>query len=151
MEIKVYKTKKILEKWDEDQLTKTYPIGVGKSLLGHKEQEGDMRTPEGQYAVCIKNPLSQYHLSFAINYPNKIDALLGLQKGFISEDEYYMICTAHDNHEVPPQKTALGGEIYIHGELEKKSWSQGCIRMYNKDIDELYPLVEIGTKVTIYP
>lgn len=46
------------------------------------------------------------------------------------------------------------GKYGIHGTDKPNSigWasSHGCIRMYNKDIGELYPLVKIGTKVIIY-
>ena len=41
MEIKVYKSKKILEVWESDDLVKTYQIAIGKSEVGHKEVEGD--------------------------------------------------------------------------------------------------------------
>ncbi|MBI4404774.1 MAG: L,D-transpeptidase, partial [Deltaproteobacteria bacterium] len=41
-------------------------------------------------------------------------------------------------------------EIYIHGNLEKQNWSHGCIRMYDKDIEDLFANAEVGTPVIIY-
>lgn len=147
MEIIVHKSKKILEVWENGQLMKSYPIAVGKDSKDHKEREGDMRTPEGEYRVCVKNPKSKYHLSLGINYPNEKDAESGLRKGLISKTEYDAICDA--KKEIPPWKTALGGEIYIHGNLEKQNWTHGCVRMNDPDIEELFGKAQIGTKVII--
>jgi murein L,D-transpeptidase YafK len=151
MEIKIYKSKKELQVWENNQITKTYPVAVGKDENGTKEREGDMKTPEGHYQVCLKNPQSTYFLSFAINYPNNEDAKRGLASKLITEKEYQAICAANDNQQIPPQNTALGCDIYVHGELEKQNWSHGCVRLYNKDIAELYEKVTIGTQVSIYP
>ena len=63
----------------------------------------------------------------------------------------YNICDAHRNDKGPPWNTAIGGQIYIHGDLENKSWSEGCIRMYNGDIEFLFQKVSVGTKVIITP
>lgn len=151
MEIKIYKSRKILEVWEAGKLKKTCSIAIGKSEKGHKEKEGDQKTPEGEYKVCAKNPKSKYYLSLGLNYPNRTDAKAGLEKGGISKEQYTAICEADAKGEVPPWGTPLGGEIFIHGELEKQSWSIGCIRLKNADIKALFDRVEIGTKVTIHP
>lgn len=149
LEIIVRKSKRTLELWRAGKLAKTYPIAIGKSEFGHKQVEGDMKTPEGEYFVCVKNPKSKYHLSLGINYPNSLDAEMGLKEGRISEEEYRNICKAEQSQQTPPWKTPLGGEIFIHGNLEKKNWSEGCVRMFDKDIEELYALASVGTKVKI--
>jgi len=151
LEIKVYKSTKLLEVWENGTLTKTYEIAIGKSKVGHKEVEGDQKTPEGKYKVVIKNPNSKFHLSFGINYPNSHDAKFALDREVISADECHKICEAEEKGEIPPWKTILGGEIYIHGNLEKQRWTEGCVRMFDKDIEELYEKIEIGTSVIIYP
>ena len=46
-----------------------------------------------------------------------------------------------------------GGSYGIHGTSQPwsigKAVSLGCIRMHNRDIEEIFPLTPIGTKVTI--
>ncbi|MCV6605031.1 MAG: L,D-transpeptidase family protein, partial [Porticoccaceae bacterium] len=44
-----------------------YTISLGDSPEGHKQQEGDERTPEGKYTLDYRNPKSRYHLSIHIN------------------------------------------------------------------------------------
>jgi len=150
MKLVIRKSNKCLEVWEENRPVKTYPVATGKQE-GHKELEGDLRTPEGDYIVCVKNPRSKYHLSLGLNYPNNLDAQAGLKKGRITESEYRAICEANNAGKIPPWKTVLGGEIYIHGHLEKQNWTHGCIRMNDPDIEELFKLAAVGTKVTILP
>lgn len=151
MEIKIFKSRKQLEVWESNTLQATYPIGIGKSEKGHKEREGDMRTPEGQYRVCVKNPQSKYYLSLGVNYPNNLDAKNGIEKGTLSDAEFTSICQANDANKRPPWDTPLGGEIFIHGELEKQDWSHGCVRLNDIDMKALFGVIQIGVKVTILP
>ena len=151
MEFKVFKSKKTLEVYKFGKCVKVYPIAVGKSEMGHKKREGDMKTPEGEYFICVKNPKSKYCLSVGLNYPNNKDAEIGVAEKAISQKEYKEIISANAQGKIPLWKTSLGGEIFIHGYLEEQNWTHGCIRMYNKDIKELYPQVALGMKITIYP
>ncbi len=151
MELKVFKSKKTLEVHKFGRCVKAYPIAVGKSEKGHKMREGDMKTPEGEYTICVKNPKSKYYLSVGLNYPNNKDAENALHEKVISQKEYKDIISCNLQGKIPLWKTPLGGEIFIHGYLEEQDWTHGCIRMYNKDIKELYPQIALGTKVTIFP
>jgi murein L,D-transpeptidase YafK len=151
MKINIYKKSKRLDVVEHEKIIKTYTIGIGKNENGHKQTEGDMRTPEGEYKIIVKNPQSKYHLSLGLNYPNKQDAELGLAANIIDQQTHNAICAAHDNGQLIPWKTALGGEIFIHGDYQNRTWSEGCIRMTNNDIEELYNMIEIGTSVTIIP
>jgi len=150
MDIKIFKSKKVLEIWVNNQKSSSYPIGIGKNQTGTKEKEGDFKTPEGEYKVIVKNPKSQYHLSVGLDYPNPHDAENGLKNNIISKEEYEKIIRAHENNTRIPWSTPLGGAIYIHGALEEQDWSEGCIRMYNNDIESIYSTIEKGTKVNIY-
>ena len=151
MELRIYKQNRILEFWANNHLVKTFPIGIGKEEFGHKLFEGDMKTPEGEYQVCVKNPKSKFYLSLGLNYPNKSDAEKAYEEQRIDESTYKRICTAHDKDERIPWDTPIGGHIYIHGELEKQTWSEGCIRLYKDDITFLFNELDVGTKVVIYP
>lgn len=149
--IKIYKSLRTLELWDGNTVYASYPIGIGKNSDGHKKEEGDLRTPEGLYRVCVKNPKSSYYLSLGLNYPNNEDALSAIRDGRITREQYEEICRRNNNNEVPLWDTPLGGKVYLHGELEDRDWSEGCIRLYNKDIEQLFHLVEVGTSVEILP
>jgi murein L,D-transpeptidase YafK len=54
---------------------KSWPIARWSGTLGPKQQEGDGQAPEGFYDVTASrmNPMSKYHLSFNIGYPNAYD------------------------------------------------------------------------------
>ncbi|MCB9025880.1 MAG: L,D-transpeptidase [Bdellovibrionaceae bacterium] len=151
MEIRIYKSNKVLEVWEQDQLEITFPIGIGKEEYGHKMFEGDLRTPEGNYKICVKNPKSKFHLSLGLNYPNLEDAKRALEDRRICQETFDMISNSIKNKLHPPWNTILGGQIYIHGDLETKNWSEGCIRMYKEDIEYLYQKIELNTEVNIYP
>lgn len=132
------------------ELKKTYAAKFG-AAQGDKEVEGDMKTPEGEFYVCLKNPVSRYHLSLGLSYPDKEDAERGLQKKLITKEQYDAIVAAIDHKAPPPWKTPLGGEIFIHGKAESREDTHGCIALFNKDMDELYAMVPEGTKVIIKP
>jgi murein L,D-transpeptidase YafK len=99
----------------------------------------------------VKNPESSYHLSLGLSYPNIEDAERGLRENLISQTEYDSIINAIDDGVGPPQTTALGGFIYIHGEGGSKDWTRGCVALENADIEELYEAVSLGTPISIRP
>jgi murein L,D-transpeptidase YafK len=65
-----------VEKEDIFEYFKTYNICTyGAAGLGPKVKEGDGKAPEGFYTVTPykMNPLSSFHLSFNLGYPNEYD------------------------------------------------------------------------------
>ncbi len=149
--IEVFKAKRELHLFDGNQLVRNYCVALGTNPVPPKEREGDKATPEGSYFICDKNPYSQFYLSLAISYPNAADAERGLRDGLISRDEFNSILQANANHETPPWKTRLGGELFVHGHGSQGDWTWGCIALDNSDMEELYRLVPIQTPITIYP
>lgn len=135
----------------EGEIVASFPVIVGRSPAGTKEREGDHRTPEGEYFVCFKNPKSQFHLSLGLSYPNAADAERGLARGAVTREEYEEIVEADRTRRTPPWKTALGGEIFIHGESEGRDGTAGCVAIRNEDIERLFPEVALGTPVVIEP
>ena len=140
-----------LEVYDGATLVKTYTVAFGFTPQGDKEIEGDGKTPEGEFYIFTKNPKSQFHLSLGISYPSDEDARRGLAAGIISKGEHDQIVKAVTSRKWPPQKTALGGEIYIHGGGVGRDWTWGCIAMKDPDVEEIYNAIAIGTKITILP
>ncbi len=115
-------------------MLKSFDVGLGFAPEGHKRYEGDGRTPEGHYLIDKRNPDSSYHLSVGISYPNRRDVEVARGIGR------------------PP-----GGDIFIHGRGPSyvkglpDDWTAGCIAVTDKEIEQIYAMVEQGTPVSIYP
>ena len=71
--ILVEKSKRQLSIYHDNELLKTYKISLGKNPVGHKQFEGDSKTPEGVYFIDGKNPKSRYFLNLGISNPNEKD------------------------------------------------------------------------------
>ena len=69
----VYKSKRTMSAYSQGRLLKTYPISLGKQPVGHKQFEGDGKTPEGKYRINERNPNSGYHKNLGVSYPNEAD------------------------------------------------------------------------------
>lgn len=147
----VKKSKRKLFLFDGENLVKTYDFVLGFMPVGDKEREGDGKTPEGEFYVFTKNPNSKFYLSLGLSYPNIEDAERGRRENLISQEEYQAIKQAVQEKKMPPQKTKLGGEIYIHGGGVINDWTQGCIALRDEEIKEIFDAVPIGTNVKIEP
>src|SRR2546429_6644738 len=97
------------------KLVRTYHVGLGLSPVGDKVRQGDRRTPEGDFFIFTKNDKSAFYLSLGVSYPNATHAERGLRDGLITKAQYASIIRALNAKQAPPQKTKLGGDIYIHG------------------------------------
>jgi murein L,D-transpeptidase YafK len=120
------------------KVLKTYKVALSREPMGAKEREGDHKVPEGEYVVDSKNSHSRFHLALHISYPNATDRERARKLG------------------VRP-----GGNIEIHG-LDSKytwvgslqrqvDWTDGCIAVTNSEIEEIWPMVPVGTPVVIRP
>ena len=69
LRIEIRKSEKKLSLFEGENLLRTLDLSLGFAAVGPKEVEGDGKTPEGEYIVCVKNPKSSFHLSLGINYP----------------------------------------------------------------------------------
>lgn len=149
--IYVYKEKRRMYVLDDDVLVREYAIGLGPQAKGDKIKEGDGRTPEGGFTVCGKNPQSRFGKSLALNYPTLKHAQNALFAGLISVAQYREISAAFQHTHIPPWNTALGGEIFIHGGGAHGDWTNGCVALYDSDMQELFMLAKVGTPITIRP
>ena len=116
-----------------DSVVRTYRISLGLEPVGHKQREGDGRTPEGRYVIDRRNSRSAYHLSLHISYPN-----------------------ASDREHAQSRGLDPGGDIMIHGmpndgRPKTGDWTQGCIAVTDAEIDEIWRLVADGTPIEIMP
>jgi murein L,D-transpeptidase YafK len=149
--IVIIKSKRRLELYSQGRVVRTYKVGLGFNPVPDKVREGDGATPEGDFYVFTKNDKSAYYLSLGVSYPNIEDAARGLRDRLISRKERDVIVRAIQNKAAPPQHTALGGLIYIHGNGAKSDWTWGCVALENEDIRELFDAAQVGTPVTIKP
>ncbi len=147
----IQKAQRLLTVYAGTEAVKTYPVALGFDPAGSKIKQGDGKTPEGDYRIVYKNPWSNFHLSLQLNYPNNKDAERGLDSGLIDRGQKKRIESANKKEAIPPQNSALGGEIFIHGGGTGWDWTLGCIALKNADIEELYHGLPLGTPVMILP
>lgn len=131
--IVVEKDARKMQLFSNDRVLKTYKISLGFAAAGHKQFEGDGKTPEGAYFINRRNPKSRYHLSLGISYPNKADVAFAESQG-----------------------KKPGGEIFIHGKTgyrgdNRGDWTYGCIAVPDRQIEDVYAMVRDGTPIYIYP
>jgi murein L,D-transpeptidase YafK len=99
----------------------------------------------------VKNARSAFYLSLGLSYPNAEHAARGLRDGLITRSQYNQIMSALKRKLTPPQNTALGGDIYVHGNGAQSDWTWGCVALENEDMHELYRAVQVRTPVVIEP
>jgi len=132
--LRLYKSERQLVLDGADGVLRTYPVGLGFAPKGHKQFEGDGRTPEGSYVIDRRNPNSLFHLSIGISYPNEVDRAFARAQG-----------------------KSPGGDIFIHGgprqgidPMDKQDWTAGCISITDRQIERVYAMVRDGTPIDIY-
>ncbi len=149
--IVVKKGRRELLLFSDGKIVRTYHIALGLSPTGDKVRQGDRRTPEGSFYIFAKNAKSAFYLSLGLSYPNAEHAARGLSDGLITRSQYNQIMYALKRKLTPPQNTALGGDIYIHGNGAQSDWTWGCVALENEAIRELYQAVQVRTPVVIEP
>jgi lipoprotein-anchoring transpeptidase ErfK/SrfK len=133
------------------ELVRVRRIALGFEPEGDKVRQGDGRTPEGDYKVCMKNGRSNFYLSLGLTYPNAEDAERGLRDGLITRVQHKSITRALTAGRCPLWNTALGGEIFVHGGGTGRDWTFGCVALENPEIKELFDNLPAGTPVRIAP
>ena len=149
MYIQIEKAKRCLKLYQSGTLVLKVPIGLGRSPVGAKEKEGDGKTPEGCYHICLIKEHGKYGRSLGLSYPSAADARAAFDKGQIDAPTLRAIELAQAEGRRPPWGSALGGEIYIHEGGSERDWTQGCIALSEEDMDRLWPHREEITEVRI--
>jgi hypothetical protein len=117
-----FKTERTVEVWGANAKGRyhwlgTFPIMAASGIAGPKHYEGDRQVPEGFYRLSQLNPLSQFHLSMRVDYPN-----------------------AEDIAASPLPRSRMGGDIFMHGNRV----SAGCLAMGDSAIEKLFTLVALA-------
>ena len=131
--IQVHKADRKMYLLHKDKVLEEYDISLGFAPVGHKQFEGDGKTPEGVYFISHHNPKSRYHLSVGISYPNETDRAFA--RG---------------------QDKSPGGDIMIHGRTNYKGinegdWTAGCIAVTDREMEQIYAMVTARTPIVIMP
>jgi murein L,D-transpeptidase YafK len=119
-------------------LLRTYLVALGQQPVGDKVRKGDNRTPEGIFRIEARNPQSRYHRALRISYPDAAHLARARALG-----------------------VQAGGDIMIHGLPARQAWvgaahrdfdwTEGCIAVTNREIDEIWRVVGVGTPIQIKP
>ncbi|GAB3100716.1 L,D-transpeptidase family protein [Lysobacter terrae] len=138
--VRVDKSDRRLYVYNGERMVASYRVALGINPVGHKQQEGDRKTPEGRYVLDYKNPSSLYYRSIHISYPNATDKAAARKRG-----------------------VAPGGAIMIHGQPNDPvvrrrvrlypwpDWTDGCIALSDQDMDALWKMVRVPTPIEITP
>lgn len=118
------------------KIRRVYSIGLGDDPVGHKEERGDSRTPEGRYFISFRNDKSKFHLSLRISYPNNQDRARARKR------------KVHPGSDIMIHGTPTGMEWWRSFYLDR-DWTDGCIAVTNIEIEELWKLVRVGTPIEI--
>ena len=133
--IVVLKENHRLDLYDGGRVVRSYRADMGYRSVNDKMRSGDAATPEGRYRITHKKAASTYYKALALDYPNAEDRARFAQmkrRGQI------------------PRGVGPGNAIEIHGDGGRgKDWTRGCVAISNRDIDDLYRRVGVGTPVTI--
>lgn len=134
----VDKSERKLYLLQDDAVMRSYDIALGLVPEGHKQREGDFRTPEGQYLLTNRLEDSDFFMAIQISYPNGTDKAHAQQLG-----------------------VSAGGQIMIHGQpgKPKKSaayyanndWTNGCIAVSNAAMVDIWQLTTPNTPISIVP
>ena len=145
--------------YEDTVLIKTYRASFGKNLSASKTKAKDNATPIGEYAICDIDSNNQYHKFLKLNYPNVNDAAEALRKGWITQKQFDQLKFEFYYEGCPKANTILGGDLGIHGigkfdYILKNlpfvyNWTDGSIAISNEAIDEIFSVVQKGTKVVI--
>jgi len=117
---------------------RVYQVALGKQPSGDKIQRGDGRTPEGVFRIDFKNPQSKYHLALHVSYPDAAHQQRANQLG-VSPGGDIMV------HGLPPAYADYGAS---HLEF---NWTEGCIAVTDKEIEEIYRAIPAGAAIQIKP
>jgi murein L,D-transpeptidase YafK len=140
----VTKSRYRLDVFDGDRVVKTYPIALGASPSGPKQEARDNKTPEGEYTLLPHHQSPGYGECFYVCYPSEKDAEQGLARRLISAADRSAIVAATRAKAAPPAGTRMGGLILLHGTKGQGvvgqtlvNWTVGCVAMENPDLLEL--------------
>lgn len=126
----VDKSARVLQLLSGDTVIKSYHIALGGNPIGHKQQQGDKRTPSGSYTLDYKNEKSKFYRSIHISYPNAADKAHAKKMDIM----------------IHGQKNGSGHLASVN---QLRDWTEGCIAVTDEEMDEIMAMVKVGTAIEI--
>lgn len=136
--VKVDKSDRLLSLFSRGKVVAKFHVALGRNPIGHKQREGDRRTPEGRYVLDFRKRDSAFFRAIHISYPNRTDVRNARRLG-----------------------VSAGGAIMIHGQpngleslaavTQRSDWTDGCIALTNEDMQKVWDLVPMPTPIEIVP
>ena len=138
------------------ELVRYVPISLGRGGARPMRLKGSGATPKGEFRVNRFNHESDWHLFVGLDYPTPTHARVALDEGIFTQQDYDDYFRYYRANGYPPQDTALGGFIGLHGvgkgdpDIHRQfHWTQGCVAVTDEQIERLAALIDIGTRVVI--
>lgn len=133
-----------LKVYDDEGWYATYPIVFGSKDLSDKMQEGDKKTPNGQFKIILKKHHPKWGPELLLDYPN---------------DESVRRFNERREKGVLSKNAKIGGGIAIHATRPQEewtvdhfyNWTDGCVSVKYTEMKDLYSYIPVGTPVTIQP
>lgn len=119
--ISVDKSAHRMDVYSNQILIKSYTISLGRGVWGWKDTDWNNITPTGDYIIDTKFTNSSFHKALTISFGQQI--------------------------EIHGARNHLGFIGKFHRLID---WTKGCIAVTNKEIEELYEKVPVGTKISIH-
>ncbi len=134
----VHKAAHRLDLYRAGVLLKSYAVSLGRHPTGPKRQQGDGRTPEGEYRLDYRKVDSSFYRALHISYPGPSD-LAAARSQRIDPGGLIMI---HG------MKNGLGWLGRMHLAVD---WTDGCVAVTDREMDEIWRAVPDGTKIVLIP
>jgi len=136
--ILVIKKERKMYLYKDGEVQQTIPISLGKNPIGHKQQRGDNRTPEGEFFIHRKLCSPKYYRSLCISYPRPEDKVKAKERGVNPGKDITI-------HAQPTWNADGNGDVYTLS----KDWTEGCVAVTNDAMKELWYAVREGVPITI--
>ena len=136
--IVVIKKERKMYLYKDNKVVNTLPVSLGKNPVGHKQKQGDNRTPEGEFWISRKLCSPKYYRSLCISYPRPEDKASAARRGLNPGGAVTL-------HGQPTWNADGKGDKYTLS----KNWTQGCVAVTNSAMKELWYAVREGVPIVI--
>jgi murein L,D-transpeptidase YafK len=134
----LHKAARRLDLYQSGVLLKAYAVSLGRHPLGPKQQQGDGKTPEGEYIIDYRKADSSFYRSLHISYPAPADVAGARARG-VAPGGFVM---------VHGMRNGLGWLGRLHLAFD---WTDGCVAVTNREMDDIWRAVPDGTKIILKP
>ena len=136
--VRVEKHAHRLTLWRSGEIVGTYRIALGRRPSGDKVCKGDHKTPEGLFTIDSHLPASSFHRALHVSYPDAVHRKAARRQG----------CDPGGSIMIHGIKNGLGWLGPLHRMID---WTDGCMAVTDREIEEIYAAVPNGTPVEIRP